>query len=55
MVASHQEAVVAVGLLTQTHLDMLGTSLKRVFPIADDSSFEDLLQALDELDSEDRD
>ena len=41
----------AIGLLTQTHLDVLGTSLKQVFPIADDNRFDKLLQALDDLDA----
>lgn len=43
------EPVVAIGLLTQTHLDVLGSSLKQVFPIADDNRFDDLLEALDRL------
>lgn len=43
------EPVVAIGLLTQTHLNVLGTSLKLVFPITDDNRFDDLLNALDKL------
>ncbi len=50
--AVHREQVVAVGLLTQTHLDMLGSSLKHVFPITDDNRFGELLEALDALDRE---
>ena len=53
--AAEQERVVAIGLLTQTHLDVLGTSLKQVFAITDDHPFEDLLQALDELDRKQQD
>jgi hypothetical protein len=47
--AAEQEPVVAVGLLTQTHLNVLGTSLKQVFPIPEDTRFDDLLNALDNL------
>lgn len=39
---------VAVGLLTETNIRMLGTSLRQVFPIPDDNKFEDLLKALDD-------
>ena len=50
--AAKREPVVAIGLLTQTHLDVLGTSLKQVFPIADDDRFDALLKALDEVERE---
>ena len=50
--AVHKDSVVAIGLLTQTHLDMLGSSLKQVFPITDDGRFAELLEALDALDCE---
>ena len=39
---------VAVGLLTETNIRMLGPSLRQVFPIPDDHKFDDLLKALDE-------
>lgn len=39
---------VAVGLLTETNIRMLGTSLRQVFPIPDDNKFEDLIKALDD-------
>jgi hypothetical protein len=39
---------VAIGLLTETNIRMLGTSLKHVFPLPDDQKFDDLLKALDE-------
>jgi hypothetical protein len=48
------EPFVAVGLLTETNIRMLGTSLRRVFPIPRDDKFEDLLQALDECCGESR-
>ena len=44
------EQIVAVGLLTQTNLDMLKGSLKKVFPISESPCFDGLLQALDEAD-----
>ena len=43
---------VAVGLLTETNIRMLGTSLRQVFPIPEDSKFDDLLKALDEARSQ---
>jgi hypothetical protein len=39
---------VAVGLLTETNIRMLGPSLRQVFPIPRDDKFDDLLRALDE-------
>jgi len=41
------ERIVAVGLLTESNVRTLGSSLKKVFPITDDTRFDDLLQALD--------
>ena len=38
---------VAIGLLTETNIRMLGPSLRQVFPIPDDNKFDDLLKALD--------
>jgi hypothetical protein len=46
-----QERIVAIGLLTETHLRMLGSSLKKVLPITDDGRFTDLLKALDDMHS----
>ena len=42
--------IVAIGLLTQTHLRMLGSSLKTVFRAEDTDRFDLLLKALDEAD-----
>ena len=39
---------VAVGLLTETNIRMLGSSLRHVFPIPRDDKFDDLVKALDE-------
>ena len=41
------EPIIAIGLLTRTHLRMLSDCLPRVFPVADDGQFDDLLAALD--------
>lgn len=44
------EDVVAIGLLTRTHLRMLGSSLKVVFHVDDDAAqFAELLTALDAI------
>jgi hypothetical protein len=42
------EKIVAIGLLTETNVRMLGGSLKKVFAIAEDGRFDALLKALDE-------
>jgi hypothetical protein len=44
--------VVAVGLLTQEHLDMLGNSLKKVYRIDETPCFPELLEAIDRADRE---
>jgi hypothetical protein len=50
MVAMENDKIVAVGLLTQTNLRMLGSSLKIVFSVDEDTTeFDELLQALDRL------
>jgi hypothetical protein len=45
---SDDEPFVAVGLLTETNIRMLGTSLRQVFPIPRDDKFDDLIKALDD-------
>lgn len=42
--------IVAVGLLTQHELELLGQGFDRAFPIDDKLVFEDLLRAIDEAD-----
>lgn len=37
----------AIELLTETHVRMLGSSLKKVIPIPSDGQFDSLLKALD--------
>jgi hypothetical protein len=50
MAAMENDKIVAVGLLTQTNLRMLGSSLKVVFAVEEDTTeFDELLRALDSL------
>ena len=42
--------IVAIGLLTQHELELLGLGLDRVFPIDAENAFEDLVRAIDEAD-----
>ena len=45
------EPIVAIGLLTQANLQMLGNSLKVVFRVDEDTAqFDALLRALDQVD-----
>lgn len=46
-----QEDIVAVGLLTGSDLERLGSGFKRCFPVSDDHMFEDLLHAIDHADA----
>lgn len=41
------ERIVAVGLLTQQDVAVLGKGFKRLFPLQDDALFDDLLAKLD--------
>ncbi|WP_174279773.1 hypothetical protein [Sphingomonas bacterium] len=43
------DRIVAVGLLTQRDVDMLGSGFRRLFPVAEDRSFDDLLRRLDAI------
>ena len=44
--------IVAVGLLTQRDVDVLGNGFSRLWPVDDASCFTDLLQAIDDADRE---
>lgn len=44
--------IVAVGLLTQDEVTLLGTQLSRLYPIEDDDCFADLVDAIDRADRE---
>lgn len=46
------EPIVAIALLTQTNLDMLGKQLRKVFPIEQVPCFSELLNAIDDADRE---
>ena len=46
------ERIVAVGLLTQRDLDLLGPTFERVWPVEEAPSFNELLRAIDEADKE---
>ena len=44
--------IVAVGLLTQRDVDLLGHGFSRLWPVDETPCFTDLLQAIDEADRE---
>jgi len=46
------ERIVAVGLLTQRELNILGPTFDRAWPIEDAPQFDELLRAIDEADRE---
>jgi hypothetical protein len=46
------ERIVAVGLLTQREVDLLGQGFSRLWPVDDTPCFQDLLQAIDDADRE---
>ena len=43
------DRVVAVGLLTQRDVEVLGVGFRRLFPLEDNETFDDLLEQLDRL------
>ena len=45
---SRAQQIVAIGLLTQHELELLGQGFDRAFPIDEALVFEDLLRAIDE-------
>ena len=45
-----RERIVAVGLLTQRDLKLLGPTFDRVWPVEDAPQFEELLRAIDRAD-----
>jgi hypothetical protein len=50
--SEHKGRIVAVALLTQEHLDMLGSSLRKVYRIDETACFPELLEAIDQADRE---
>lgn len=47
-----KERIVAVGLLTQHDLNLLGHSFTRLWPVEDTPCFEGLIKAIDEAERE---
>jgi len=47
-----EDRIVAVGLLTQRDLDVLGNGFRRMFTVEDGDMFADLLEKLDEIEIE---
>jgi len=43
------DKIVAIGLLTQRDLDLLGTGFERAFAIEEDDAFADLIARLDRV------
>lgn len=46
------ERIVAVGLLTQRDVDLLGPTFERLWPVEEAPVFSELLRAIDEADRE---
>lgn len=49
------DRIVAVGLLTQRDVDVLGQGFRRAFPVDDLADFQSLLRAIDKADRRDGD
>lgn len=47
-----RERIVAIGLLTQRDLDMLGSGFRRAFRVDETPCFDELLAAIDAADKE---
>ena len=47
-----QDRIVAVGLLTQREVELLGHGFSRLWPVDDSPCFTELLQAIDDADRE---
>ncbi len=45
-----KERIIAVGLLSQSDLDLLGSQFDRLWPVEDTPCFNGLLQAIDDAD-----
>lgn len=52
---SEAPRIIAVGLLTQYELELLGKGFDRAFPLNEARDFDDLLRAIDEADRRLRD
>ena len=47
-----EERIVAIGLLTQREIDLLGYGFSRLWPVDDTPCFIELVRAIDEADRE---
>ena len=47
-----QDRIVAVGLLTQQDLSLLGPTFTRLWPVEDAPEFDDLVRAIDDADQQ---
>lgn len=47
-----EDRIIAVGLLTASDVERLGTSFQRIWPVEETGCFSGLLQAIDEADRE---
>jgi hypothetical protein len=47
-----EERIVAIGLLTQSDLNLLGPTFSRAWPVEQTPTFTELLKAIDEADDE---
>ena len=47
-----QERIVAIGLLTEQDLDLLGPAFKWAWPVETVPEFDELIRAIDEADSQ---
>ena len=47
-----RERIVAVGLLTQRDLNLLGPTFDRLWPVEDVPEFDDLIRAIDQADDD---
>lgn len=47
-----KERIVAIGLLTQRDLDLLGQSFTRLWPIEEARDFDGLIRAIDQADAQ---
>ncbi len=52
--SEHPNRIVAVGLLTQRDVDVLGTGFRRLFAVDDLTGFDDLLKRLNAIDGTER-
>jgi hypothetical protein len=46
----NRDRIVAVGLLTERDLSLLGANFSRIWPVEEAPHFDELLQAIDEAD-----